>query len=249
MIIMTLVSAILFFISAIVVVPAFAGVSEEGVSEEGVSEEGVSEEGVSEEGVSEEGVSEEVIITLDNAHFISLSPAPGNQVGMFVSYTIDDSSVEGKSINAVMKVYAPNGTLVKTSSYPAGFVAQNSGGKAELKTTLTDQSVKSVTANVMFTDFGKKNVISNQLTAKLNLTTMPTTTPTTTPPTTSEEIGEAEAEEETEEEEEESIGFDNPVFSAEDEDIDDDDAEDEEEEETEESDDEVGEDDDDESIP
>jgi hypothetical protein len=179
------------------------------------------------------GVSEQVNITSDNAHFISLSPGLGNQVGMFVSYTIDDSSIEDEVINAVMKVYASNGTLVKTSSYPAGFVAQNLGGKAELKTTLPDQTIKSVTANVMFTDLEKTEIISNQLTANLNLTT-------TTPPTTPGEIGEAGDTEE--EAEEEAVGFDDPMLSAEDEDIDA--AEDEEEEETEESDyEEEGEDD------
>jgi hypothetical protein len=208
MLIATLVSAISFLITVTMVVPAFAGVSEQ------------------------------VNITLDNAHFISLSPGLGNQVGMFVSYTIDDSSIEDEVINAVMKVYASNGTLLKTSSYPTGFVAQNLGGKAELKTTLTDQTIKSVTANVMFTDLEKTEIISNQLTANLNLTTTP-------PPTTPGKIGEAG---DTEEEvEEEAVGFDDPMLSAEDEDIDDAAAEDEEEEDTEESDDEEGEDD--ESIP
>jgi hypothetical protein len=206
MLIATLVSAISFLITVIMVVPAFAGVSEQ------------------------------VNITLDNAHFISLSPGLGNQVGMFVSYTIDDSSIEDEVLNAVMKVYASNGTLVKTSSYPAGFVAQNLGGKAELKTTLTDQTIKSVTTNVMFTDLEKTEIISNQLTANLNLTT--------TLPTTPGEIGEAGDTEE--EAEEEAVGFDDPMLSAEDEDIDAA-AEDEEEEETEESDYEEGEDD--ESIP
>lgn len=207
MLIATLVSAISFLITVTMVVPAFAGVSEQ------------------------------VNITLDNAHFISLSPGLGNQVGMFVSYTIDDSSIEDEVINAVMKVYASNGTLLKTSSYPTGFVAQNLGGKAELKTTLTDQTIKSVTANVMFTDLEKTEIISNQLTANLNLTT--------TLPTTPGEIGEAG---DTEEEvEEEAVGFDDPMLSAEDEDIDAAAAEDEEEEETQESDDEEGEDD--ESIP
>jgi hypothetical protein len=207
MLIATLVSAISFLITVTMVVPAFAGVSEQ------------------------------VNITLDNAHFISLSPGLGNQVGMFVSYTIDDSSIEDEVLNAVMKVYASNGTLVKTSSYPAGFIAQNLGGKAELKTTLTDQTIKSVTANVMFTDLEKTETISNQLTANLNLTT--------TLPTTPGEIGEAglDTEEETEED---AVGFDDPMLSAEDEDIDA--AADEEEEETEESDyEEEGEDD--ESIP
>jgi hypothetical protein len=30
-------------------------------------------------------------------------------------------------INAIMKVYAPNGTLIKTSSFPNGFVVKHSG--------------------------------------------------------------------------------------------------------------------------
>jgi hypothetical protein len=73
-------------------------------------------------------------------------------------------------INAVMEVYAPNGTLIRTSSYPSGFIAQSSSGKAELETTFTDDTVQSVTANVMFTNLQKTQTISNELTVKLNLT-------------------------------------------------------------------------------
>jgi hypothetical protein len=115
---------------------------------------------------------EEVLITLDNTYFRPLSLGEGNQCGVFVSYTVKEPSIAGQMINAVMEVYAPNGTLIRTSSYPSGFIAQSSGGKAELKTTFTDDTVQSVTANVMFTNLQKTQTISNELTVKVNLTSL-----------------------------------------------------------------------------
>ena len=107
---------------------------------------------------------EEALITLDNTYFRPLSLGEGNQCGVFVSYTVNDPSIVNQTINAVMEVYAPNGTLIRTSSYPSGFIVQSSGGKAELKTTFTDDTVQSVTANVMFTNLQKTQTISNELT-------------------------------------------------------------------------------------
>jgi hypothetical protein len=158
------------------------------------------------------GDGEEVLITLDNANFTSLTTGEGNQAGVFISYTIEDSSIVGQTINAVMKVYAPNGTLIRTTSYPNGFIAQNSDGKAELKTTITDQTVESVTANITFTDLNKTETISNELTAKLDLTS------TTSTSVATGEVGEVgEEEEETNDEGEDDISI--PYFDEEEDEI------------------------------
>ena len=77
-----------------------------------------------------------------------------------------------------MEVYAPNGTLIRTSSYPDGFIAQGSGGVEGLETTIKDSTLQSVTANVTFRDLDKTEVLSNDLKVNLNLAENGTTSAT-----------------------------------------------------------------------
>jgi hypothetical protein len=94
----------------------------------------------------------EIILTLHNSSFGSLTLGGGNQVSVFANYQLNDNSISGQSINAVMEVYASNGTLIRTSSYPNGFIAQGSGGVEGLETTVRDPGIRSVAANVTFRD-------------------------------------------------------------------------------------------------
>jgi hypothetical protein len=124
---------------------------------------------------------QEIFLTLyDNSTFMPLTSGEGNQVSVFVNYEVHDDSIAGQRINAVMEVFAPNGTLIKTSSYPDGFIAQSSGGVEGLETTLKDKSIQSVTANVRFTDAAKIQIISNNISANLDLKGQITTTTGTT---------------------------------------------------------------------
>jgi hypothetical protein len=66
----------------------------------------------------------EIILTLHNSSFESLKSGGGNQVSVFTNYQLNDNSISGQSINAVMEVYAPNGTLIRTSSYPMGLLLE-----------------------------------------------------------------------------------------------------------------------------
>jgi hypothetical protein len=68
-----------------------------------------------------------------------------------------------------MEVYAPNGTLIRTSSYPNGFIAQGSGGVEGLEATIRDPGIQSVVANVTFRDLNKTAVLSNDLRVNLDL--------------------------------------------------------------------------------
>ena len=122
---------------------------------------------------------QEVTLTLYNSSFGSLTAGGGNQVSVFASYEINDDSIAGQTINAVMEVYAPNGTLIRTSSYPDGFVAQSSGGVEGLETTIRDPTLQSVTANVTFRNSDKTAVLSNDLRVNLNLGEEGTTAPAT----------------------------------------------------------------------
>jgi hypothetical protein len=112
---------------------------------------------------------QEITLTLHNSSFGSLSSGGGNQISVFASYELNDDSIAGQTINAVMEVYAPNGTLIRTSSYPDGFIAQDSGGVEGLETTIRDPTLQSVTANVTFRNLDKTTMLSNDLRVDLNL--------------------------------------------------------------------------------
>jgi hypothetical protein len=112
---------------------------------------------------------QEITISLHNSSFGSLTSGGGNQVSVFASYELNDNSIAGKIINAVMEVYVPNGTLVRTSSYPNGFVAHTSGGVEGLETTIKDPTVQSVLANVTFRNLDKTETLSNELRVESNI--------------------------------------------------------------------------------
>ena len=122
---------------------------------------------------------QETTLTLYNSSFGSLTSGGGNQVSVFASYKVNDNSIAGQTINAVVEVYAPNGSLIRTSSYPDGFIAQSSGGVEGLKTTIRDPTLQSVTANVTFRDLSKTAVLSNDLRVNLNLAEEATASATT----------------------------------------------------------------------
>jgi hypothetical protein len=112
---------------------------------------------------------QEITITLHNSSFGSLTSGGGNQISAFASYELNDDSIAGQTINAVMEVNAPNGTLIRTSSYPNGFIAQTAGGVEGLETTIRDPTIQSVIANVTFRNLEKTAMLSNDLRVNLNL--------------------------------------------------------------------------------
>jgi hypothetical protein len=72
-------------------------------------------------------------------------------------------------VKGVMKVYSPNGTLLKTSSSPTPFPISNSYGTATLATTITDPTIESVTAKIVFTNSIKTETLSNELPVSIDL--------------------------------------------------------------------------------
>jgi hypothetical protein len=130
---------------------------------------------------------QEVILSLDNSTFSPLTTGTGNQVRVLANYNIQNSSIVGQTINAVMKLYALNGTLIKSSSYPSGFVAQNTNGTAELKTTIENPTIQSAIANITLTNSAKTEVISNEISTTINLQGASLTPTTNTTAITPEE--------------------------------------------------------------
>jgi hypothetical protein len=96
--------------------------------------------------------------TINNAH----------QVKVIVNYTAStfNSPILNKTINAIMKVYSLNGTLIKISSYPKGFVATRFGIE-QLATTIKNNKIQQLTADVQFMTEDKLQPLSNPITVKL----------------------------------------------------------------------------------
>jgi hypothetical protein len=114
---------------------------------------------------------QEVLLALDSAQFIPrLNTTEGSQVKVLVNYTVNDPSIVNQTINAVMNVYTSNGTLVKTSSFPAGFTANNFGTQ-QLATTIkgNPNPIQNITAVITITNAAKLIPLSNSSTMKLNL--------------------------------------------------------------------------------
>ena len=99
---------------------------------------------------------------LDYAQFVPLTNSPGNQVKLLLNYSSLDPSMTNAPINAVMEIYAPNQTLLRTTSFPQPLLL-NQSGEIQLATTFEDESLNNITAKTMLTDEEKAIPISKTL--------------------------------------------------------------------------------------
>jgi len=115
------------------------------------------------------GIVQTLPMEIDYAHFIS-PLNQDNQVKVLLKSltTADSAGLNNKTINAVMKVYSINGTLLKTSSYPQGFNYNNTES-IKLATNIADRSIETVTAVIQLTNLEKTQSLSDPLTIKLGL--------------------------------------------------------------------------------
>ncbi len=127
------------------------------------------------------GIIQTFPMEIDYAHFISplnqdnqikvllKSLTTSDAAGLNNNKTSDDAAgLNNKTINAVMKVYSINGTLLKTSSYPQGFNYNNTES-IKLATNMADKSIETVTAVIQLTNLEKTQPLSDPLTIKLAL--------------------------------------------------------------------------------
>jgi hypothetical protein len=112
---------------------------------------------------------EDILISLGNSSYAPMTNVDANQVKVTIKYQVNDESLENEKVNGIMKVYSSNGTLVHSSSFPDGFVAEKKGGSEDFKTTIRDPELKDVIANVTFVDLGKESTLSNTVTTNLHL--------------------------------------------------------------------------------
>jgi hypothetical protein len=111
---------------------------------------------------------ETISLKLNSAQFETVSNTTTHQLKILVNYTTNDLKTVNNKINGVMKVYALNGSLLKTSSFPSGFIIHASGA-AQFKTTIIYSYIKNVTAVAQFTDLSKTVPLSNAVRIKINL--------------------------------------------------------------------------------
>ena len=118
------------------------------------------------------GIIQKFPIEIDYAHFISPLNQDNQVKVLLKSLTINDATVSNnnnnQSMNAVMKVYSTNGTLLKTTSFPTGFI-YNGSESIKLATNIADKSIKTVTAVIQLTNIEKTQPLSDPITIRLGL--------------------------------------------------------------------------------
>lgn len=123
------------------------------------------------------GIIQKFPIEIDYAHFISplnqdnqvkvlLKPLTINHAT--ISNNNNNNNNNNQSMNAVMKVYSTNGTLIKTTSFPTGF-NYNGSESIKLATNVADKSIETVTAVIQLTNLEKTQPLSDPITIRLSL--------------------------------------------------------------------------------
>jgi len=102
----------------------------------------------------------EISIKLNNTQFTLLNETGNYQIKVVVNYSVSDPTFIGQKINAVMKVYSADGSLLKTTSFPTGFPV-NKTGETQLLTSIPISPSQNITTETVFTDLNKTNVLSN----------------------------------------------------------------------------------------
>ena len=118
-------------------------------------------------------------ISVTQATALPLVNAEGNQVKLVINYSLGDESIVGQRINAQMGIYDRiNGTLIKLSSFPDGFILNNTMGTIQLASTLTDPMIQNISTIVTLTNEEKTEKYSNDVRSDLDLSAvLPTSLP------------------------------------------------------------------------
>ena len=118
-------------------------------------------------------------ISVIQATALPLVNSEGNQVKLIINYSIEDESIVGQRINTQMGIYdRVNGTLIKLSSFPDGFILNNTAGTIRLASTLTDPKIQNISTIVTLTNEEKTEKYSNDVRSDLDLSAvLPTSLP------------------------------------------------------------------------
>jgi hypothetical protein len=110
---------------------------------------------------------QEIVLSLNNSSFAPTSPDGVNKIKIVVNYATQDPMTVHDLVKGVMKVYSLNGTLLKTSSSPTPFPVSASG-ELQLTTALAENTIENITANIVFTNPIRTEIVSNELPVKLD---------------------------------------------------------------------------------
>jgi hypothetical protein len=118
-------------------------------------------------------------ISVVQATALPLVNAEGNQVKIVLNYSMGNESFLGQRINAQMGIYDRiNGTLIKLTSFPDGFILNNTVGTIQLASTLTDPKIQNISTIVTLTNEEKTEKYSNDVRSDLDLSAvLPTSLP------------------------------------------------------------------------
>src|SRR5918997_937216 len=108
---------------------------------------------------------QEIVLSLNNSSFAPTSPDGVNKIKIVVNYATQDPMTVHDLVKGVMKVYSLNGTLLKTSSSPTPFPVSASG-ELQLTTALAENTIEDITANIVFTNPIRTEIVSNELPVK-----------------------------------------------------------------------------------
>lgn len=112
--------------------------------------------------------SNEVIIHLNSVTFTPLDNNQANQLKVVVDYKTNDPALVNTPMTGTMKVYLSDGTLLKTSSIPKGFVLGQSG-PIQFATSFVDKTIQDIKADVYLTNTLGTEKISNTVTTPASL--------------------------------------------------------------------------------
>ena len=100
-----------------------------------------------------------------------------------VNYSMGDGSFLGQRINAVMGIYdRVNGSLIKLTSFPNGFILNNTEGSIQMASTLTDPKIQNISTIITLTNAEKSEKYSNDVRSDLDLRSiLPTSLPMSVP--------------------------------------------------------------------
>jgi hypothetical protein len=118
-------------------------------------------------------------ISITQATALPLVNTEGNQVKLIINYSIGDESIVGQRINAQMGIYDRiNGTLIKLSSFPDGFILNNTAGTIQMASTLTDPKIQNISTIITLTNAEKTEKYSNDARSDLDFRSiLPTSLP------------------------------------------------------------------------
>jgi hypothetical protein len=121
-------------------------------------------------------------ISVIQATALPLVNTEGNQVKVIINYSIGDQSIVGQRINAQMGIYdRVNGTLIKLSSFPDGFILNDTAGTIQLASTLADPKIQNISTIITLTNEEKTEKFSNDVRSDLDFSAvLPTSLPIST---------------------------------------------------------------------